>query len=277
MARWRMLVGVTVALVVLAAAGSAGATGWSRTVLRGTVESADIGLAGYQVSLYARFVDPPRTARVLGRAVTGPAGAFRIEYQVPGGHASGSAPLLFVRARSGSAIWPARSDRAGHGSHRRQRSDHRGPGSRSRSSSTAPIDGNKYGMLNAVRMAANMADPSRASSPPCSRCRPRTVPRRAPLQTFNALANVVASCVGGEASCQDLFEATRPARRAAPGQHAAGPRQHREVPVAQHRRAFDLSLGAPIYTPALAQAPDAWTLFLKFTGSFSQRPGRGTT
>ena len=67
------------------------------------MESADIGLAGYQVSLYARFVDPPRTARVLGRAVTGPAGAFRIEYQVPGGHASGSAPLLFVRARNGSA------------------------------------------------------------------------------------------------------------------------------------------------------------------------------
>jgi hypothetical protein len=32
---------------------------------------------------------------------------------------------------------------------------------------------------------------------------------------------------------------------------------------------FDLSLAQPVFDPALAQAPDSWTLFLKFTGTFS--------
>ena len=99
----RILSSSSIALLLFTVAGLSNAAGASGTTLRGTVESGGTGLAGYQVSLYARFVDPHGNASVVGRSTTGPSGEFKIDYHLPRGHSSASEPLLFVRARSGPA------------------------------------------------------------------------------------------------------------------------------------------------------------------------------
>jgi hypothetical protein len=111
----RILSRSTIALLVLTASAFPGALGESGTSLRGIVESGGTGLAAYEVSLYARFVGRLGTARVLGRATTGPAGEFEIDYQLPPGLPSSLQPMLFVRAESGPG-YAGECDRSGAGS-----------------------------------------------------------------------------------------------------------------------------------------------------------------
>ena len=69
------------------------------------------------------------------------------------------------------------------------------------------IEGNRYGMLNAVRMAANMVSPETATVAAVLRLPPNG-PETTALRTFNSLANIVAYCVATQTGCEDLFDAT---------------------------------------------------------------------
>lgn len=136
------------------------------------------------------------------------------------------------------------------------------------------IEGNTYGMFNAVYMAANLADPQTgnvgtvlASSPNAS--------ETSTLATFNSLANVVASCVTDRRNCDRLFDATT--ARGGPRPDTVieaiaslvknpaypGYPDNAEDPV------YLLSNVTPIHQPALTQRPTNWLLFLKITGSTS--------
>jgi hypothetical protein len=266
----RILSGSTIALLMLTVAGLANVQGGSGTSLRGTVESGGTGLAGYQVSLYARFVDPPGTARVLGRATTGPSGEFEIEYHLPRGHSSASQPLLFVRARSGPAMLASAIGQA----------PVAGPVVVNERTTVATgsafaqfvngsgVDGNRVGMLNAVRMAANMVDPTTGTVAAVLRLPPNGS-ETSTLPTFNSLANIVATCVAIHASCRELFDATTPPGGPRPKNVLQAVANIAKYPWLNVDKLFALSLEQPAYAPALTQKPDAWTLFLKFTGSFS--------
>ena len=191
----RILSRSTIALLVLTASAFPSARGESGTILRGTVKSGGTGLAGYEVSLYARFVGPLGTARVLGHATTGPRRCVSIDDQLPPGLPSSFQPLLFVRAARGpamlaSAIGQAPVD---------------GPVVVNERTTVATgfafaqfvdgsaIEGNRYGMLNAVRMAANImagnGNRGRRAAPASQRS------GNDGAADVNALANIVASCI----------------------------------------------------------------------------------
>jgi hypothetical protein len=205
----RILSRSTIALLVLTASAFPGALGESGTSLRGIVESGGTGLAAYEVSLYARFVGRLGTARVLGRATTGPAGEFEIDYQLPPGLPSSLQPMLFVRAESGPAMLASAIGQA----------PVPGPVVVNERTTVATgfafaqfvdgseIEGNRYGMLNAIRMAANMVDPKTGTVAAVLHLPPNG-PETTALRTFNSLANIVAYCIATEIGCKDLFDAS---------------------------------------------------------------------
>jgi hypothetical protein len=268
----RILSRSAIALLVLTASAFPSARAESGTSLRGTVESGGTGLAGYEVSLYARFVGPLGTARVLGRATTGPAGEFEIDYQLPPGLPSSFQPLLFVRAESGPATLASAIGQA----------PVPGPVVVNERTTVATgfafaqfvdgseIEGNRYGMLNAVRMAANMVDPKTGTVAAVLHLPPNG-PETTALRTFNSLANIVAYCIAAEIGCDDLFDATTVPGGPRPTSVLQAVANIAKYPWLNVATLFQLSFTQPVYDSALAQdqPPDAWTLFLKFTGSFS--------
>src|SRR5215831_19520095 len=202
----RILSCSTIALVGLTPLSVEGASGAS---LRGTVESAATGLVGYQVPLSATSPGGHGTTRILGRATTGAGGQFEIQYELPGGLPSPVQPLLFVRAERGQALLASVIGQA----------PVAGPVVVNERTTLATgfafaqfvdgsvIEGNRYGVLNAVRMAANMAAPRTGAVADVLRLPPNG-PETTGLPTFNSLANVVASCVAAPTGCQALFDAT---------------------------------------------------------------------
>jgi hypothetical protein len=268
----RILSRSTIALLVLTASAFSSARGASGTSLRGTVESGGTGLAAYEVSLDARFVGPLGTASVLGRATTGPAGEFAIDYQLPPGLPSSLQPLLFVRAERGPAMLVSAIGRA----------PVDGPVVVNERTTVATgfafaqfvdgaeIKGNRHGMLNAIRMAANLVSPETGIVAAVLRLPPNG-PETTALRTFNALANMVAYCIATTIGCDDLFNVVTMPDGPRPANVLQAVANIAKYPWLNVAELFALSFKQPAYEPALAQdqAPDAWTLFLKFTGSFS--------
>ena len=125
-------------------------------------------------------------------------------------------------------------------------------------------------MLNAVRMAANMVHPKTGTVAAVLRLPPNG-PETTALRTFNSLANIVAYCIATQTGCEDLFDATRVPGGPCPTSVLQAVANIAKYPWLNVAKLFELSFNQPVYDPALArdQPPDAWTLFLKFTGSFS--------
>ena len=265
-----MLSGSTIVLLLSVVAGLASAGAIGKTSLRGAVSSGGAGLAGYEVSLYARFIGPVDAEAVLGSTATDAAGQFQIDYQLPRGLPSSLRPLLFIRAQSGSAMLASAIGQA----------PVAGPVVVNERTTVAAgfafaqfvnglaIDGNRYGMLNAVRMAANLADPATGAVAAVLNLPPNG-PETSTLRTFNALANIVAHCIAAQTGCDALFDATTAPGEARPGNVLQAVANIAKYPWLNVAGLFDLSRAEQTYAPALDAAPDAWTLFLKFTGSFS--------
>ena len=262
----RILSGSTIALLALSVAGFASAKGAGETTLRGTVKSGGTGLAGYEVSLYARFVDPQEGAKVLGRATTDHAGEFEIDYRLP----HGVQPLLFVRAKRGPAMLASAIGQAPVAGHVvvNERTTVATGFAFAQFVRGSGVDGNRVGMVNAVRMAGNMVRAQTGTLAPVLRLPPNG-PETSALPTFNSLANVVAHCIATHAGCRELFDATTPPGGVRPKSVLQAVANIAKYPWLNVDQLFALSLEQQTYAPALAQKPDAWTLFLKFTGSFS--------
>ena len=119
-------------------------------------------------------------------------------------------------------------------------------------------------------MAANMADPNTGTVAPVLGLPPNGS-ETTTLPTFNSLANIVANCVATQTGCDDLFDATTVPGGPPPNNVLQAVANIAKYPWLNVDELFDLSFEQPAYAPALPQdePPDAWTLFLKFTGSFS--------
>jgi len=267
-------VAISAAVVAIGLTATAGAARPGALTLRGSVKSGDTGLAGYSVSVYAGFVDRKPHWVLLGSDTSDGAGDFQITYSVPGGLRD-SEPLLFVEARRGramlaSAIGVGPSTVPGHvvvnerttvatGNAFAQFVDGR------------KIEGNTYGMTNAVHMAANLADPQTGAVGSVLASTPNGTETSA-LATFNSLTNAVASCIADTDNCTRLFEATAPPGGPPPStvlEAVANIVKYPSYPTDRQvlgDPVFQLSTLAPIYQPALTQEPTNWLLFLKFTG-----------
>jgi hypothetical protein len=206
-----MLIAAVVAMA-LALTAPAAAARPSGAIVRGTVESGDTGLGEYSVSVYAAFVDhKPRWVR-LGSDTTDGAGIFQITYSVPRGR-TGSEPLLFVEATRGDAML---ASAVGFGlgavpAHVvvNERTTVATGNAFAQFVDRRKVEGNRYGMTNAVHMAANLADPQTGAVGSVLASTPNGL-ETSTLATFNSLANAVASCIAEADDCTRLFEATRP-------------------------------------------------------------------
>jgi DNA-binding beta-propeller fold protein YncE len=260
-----VVIAASLGLILIAAAKVSAAP---FLTVRGSVESGESGLEGYKVSLLATFVGAVTRTQVLGRGTTGGFGEFEIHYGLP----AKSRPILFILAEKGSAMLASAIGRA----------PLVGPVVINELTTVATgfafaqfvdgktVKGNRYGMLNAVHMAANMAHPETGTVAAVLRLPPNG-PETAALRTFNSLANIVASCIAAETGCEALFDATTLPGGPRPTSVLQAVANIAKYPWLNVATLFDLSFEQEAYGPALAQdqEPDAWTLILKFTGSFS--------
>jgi hypothetical protein len=239
-------------------------------VLHGTVESGGSGLPGYAVSLLASTVGPHGRTAVLGRTVTDPDGGFKIRYAVPRSRKSQDRSILYLRAERGDSMLVSA---LGEGAdfevaHVNERTTVAMATAFAQFVERGSIRGNTYGMLNAVHMAGNMADPATGTI--------AEVLARAPngddttgLRTFNSLTNMVAACVSATAGCDALFDATTLPGGTRPDTVLQAVANIAKYPWLHVAALFDLSLVTRVYTPTRDEAPSGWSVFLKFTGSFT--------
>ena len=137
------------------------------------------------------------------------------------------------------------------------------------------IQGNPYGMSNAVQMAANLADPQSGDVGVVLASLPNAT-ETTTLATFNSLTNAVASCVAVASNCAKLFEAATPPGGPPPSNVLQAVANIVKNPSylnpngtpAPDDPLFDLSEQREINSPYLTQRPPSWLLFLKLTGGF---------
>jgi hypothetical protein len=265
---------VALALFLLASATGLVACndGGDNLKLNGSVRSGSVGLDGYTVSLYANFVDRPDGWQLLASSVADADGNFQIFYDVPSSERS----VLLVQADRGPVTL---ASAIGYGGEVpasvvvNERTTVAAGNAFAQFVSGRRVAGNAVGMINAVRMAGNLANPATGEPGEVIARTPNGSDTRT-FQTFNSLANAVAACVASDRSCQDLFAVAEP-----PG--AAAPRNVLQAvanivkypwypgyPNDQPDPLFELSKTAPVYQPVLDFRPTNWLLFLKITGGF---------
>jgi hypothetical protein len=249
-------------------AASADAAGLTRT-LKGIVEGDGGAQAGYKISLYAAFPGGP-FKKLVGSDTTDGGGNFEIKYRLlPGGYTK---PVLYVLAEKGKAmLGSAVGDLSKQdnivvnelttvaiGTAFAQFIDGR------------EISGNTYGMLNAVAMAANMANPKTGAIGEVLDNGPNGSDTST-RNTFYSMANIVAACVDNPNNCYDLFDFATPIDGPAPKtvlQALANMTKYpSEQTISNADGLFNLSLEDQVYVPALSSNPSSWLLFIKFTGA----------
>ncbi len=264
----RALFAVVIIAMTLALGAFSQADAAKNLRLRGIVESNAAGLSGYNVSLYASFVTSPRKIKVLGTAVTDSSGQFEFDYKMP----SHRPAVVYLLAANGQAMLAsAISDGPVTGYVSVNEITTVATGFAFAQFVTAQgLAGNRYGMLDAVHMAANMANPQTGKIADVLALPPNG-PETEALDTFNSLANMVADCVQSSGGCADLLAAATVSGAAAPQNVLEAVANIAKYPWSNNDALFNLSTENPLYTPALSAAPHAWTIFLKFTGSFSSQ------
>lgn len=262
---------VAFALFVLAAVGSLVACnggGGDSLQLKGSVRSGNVGQAGYTVSLYANFVDRPDGWQFLALSTTDANGNFQITYELPSERS-----VLVVQADRGLATL---ASAIGYGGNLpasvviNERTTVATGNAFAQFVSGRRVAGNAVGMVNAVRMAGNLANAATGEAGEVISRTPNGIETRT-YPIFNALANAVAACVASDRACQDLFAAARPPGRAAPDnvlQAVANIVKYPSFPDSALDPVFKLSQANPLYQPALKESPTSWLLFLKITGGF---------
>ncbi|WP_193165239.1 NHL repeat-containing protein [Microbulbifer hainanensis] len=215
-----------------------------------------------------------RHGKTIATTHTDQYGKFRLKYRQPYVLSRRLKPLYFVIAEKGPAML---ASAIGNG---RKLPKHIAVNERTTVATATSfaqfihgrnIAGNTYGLLNAVRMAANMANPLTGNLASVLANEPNGT-YTATLKTFNSLANVVASCVADAGNCLALFDATSPEGEPPVQtvlQALANATKYPSYPNYPHDvddPLFLLSLASPIYQPALLERPTNWLLFLKFTG-----------
>jgi hypothetical protein len=269
---YRQALAVAAVLVALASTGVGNA---QALTLRGAIQSNAIGLAGYEVSLYASPLGRRGWIR-LGGAATNAAGGFQMNYHLPWGVDLPS--VLIVKAVRGpsmlaSAIGLSRNPPTNIVVN--ERTTVATGVAFAQFIHGASINGNVFGLANAVFMAANLANP-RTGAVGVPLAFPPNGGTTTTLRTFNSLANVVASCVAAQAYCTRLFRAATPPGGAAPtnvlqaiSNIIKNPSYVRpDGSLTATDPLFSLSKERPIYTPFLLARPTNWLLFLKITGGF---------
>ncbi len=249
--------------------------------IRGRVKGNGSLLADYRVYLYVSYAGKFPVDHILGVSTTDAAGEFEIRYRLPGRLSPWLKPVYFVIAEKRQAML---AGAVGAGSKILKKVVINERTTVATGTSFAQfvkgrrILGNTYGMLNAVEMAKNMANPKNGRIGEVLARKPNGADTTT-LATFNSLTNVVAACIANTANCNALFAATsgggtEPRNVLQAIANIAKFPAYPNYPLNADDPLFLLSLLSPIYQPALTDRPTNWLLFLKFTGGFFTEQNR---
>ena len=250
--------------------------------LQGSVAALNgIGQANYKVSMYASFGDRGPSWRLLGTDTSTATGDFRISYALPPGLAD-KEPALFLFAEKGAAMLASAIGTASTAPADvvvNERTTVATGNAFAQFVAGRAIDGNATGVRNAVRMAANLADPRTGAAGVILASTPNGTDTST-FATFNALANVVASCVADARNCARLFQAATPPGGPPPAnvlQAIANIVKHPAYPGYPSNAddpLFQLSQATPVYQPSLIAATDQLAAVPQVHRRVLQRPGQ---
>lgn len=128
------------------------------------------------------------------------------------------------------------------------------------------IFGNRVGVRNAAAMVGNMVDVTTGEIAPVLAHRPNGS-ATSTLTTFNSLANMVAACIASQPNCARLFVAAPWSDGNRTGHTLQAIANIARNPWRNVATLFGIARRSNAYQPALAAAPDAWTIALKFRGN----------
>src|SRR5262249_32370641 len=127
------------------------------------------------------------------------------------------------------------------------------------------VGGPSPGLQNAAGTAQNLASlatggvAARLAAPPNGAF-------TSTMATFNSLADMLAGCVQSMSSCDALFDAADPPRGRTPRDTFEAMVDVAQSPWHDVAALFAASQASSTYQPALAAAPEAWTLAIRYQG-----------
>lgn len=137
------------------------------------------------------------------------------------------------------------------------------------------VAGTAPGLANAAAMSRNLADPYSGELGEVLTSAPNGS-ETSTLPTFVSLVSMLIGCVASDAICADLYEAATPPGGEAPDTTLAAFADIAASPAADVDALFDLAQHGQLASePGLAEAPDAWTLALRFDGDGESLDGPG--
>lgn len=211
---------------------------------------------------------------MLARACTGPDGRFRLAYRQPQGPGAvlyltadggpqapalrlaavlgpGAGPEVVVNERTTVAAAYAFAQFTRHGA----------------------VSGGSPGLPNAAAISHNLADVRTGGIAPLLAAPPNGR-QTSTLAAFNSLANLLAGCVRGR-GCDELLRLAQPPGQPKPEDIFQAAADIARMPGNHVAELFALARTEPVYRPALAAAPVAWTLALRYDGNGHELNGPG--
>lgn len=247
-----------IAVLTLALTGMA-----SAATLQGSVRSDRLPLEAYAVKLYRAGADRP--VRLLGSAVSKAGGAFTIDFVPP----TEDAAILYLVAQSGRvslATVVGRVPLDVDGVVVNERTTVATAYTLAQFIDAGKITGNAVGIANGAAMFRNLVDPETGELAPVLGQSPNG-PDTSALPTFNAVANMVLGCVRDRGRCGAFLQASRSPWGRTPFQTLQAVVNIARNPWHNVPELFAVSRGGlHPYRPALSEAPNAWTLPIRFRG-----------
>ncbi|GAA4657686.1 hypothetical protein GCM10023347_05740 [Streptomyces chumphonensis] len=135
------------------------------------------------------------------------------------------------------------------------------------------VAGRRPGLQNAAAVAHNLADIKDGSVGDVLAAPPNG-DRTSTLRTVNTLADILSGCTAGE-TCQSLFDLARHPGAPPPRETFQAVADIARLPGRKAAELFALAEGRDAYVPRLTQAPDAWTIALRYVGNGHEIDGPG--
>jgi hypothetical protein len=240
----------------------------------GWVRSGNTPIVSSTVTLYLAGDEKGAGESVLGAAVTDADGFFSLSYTPPGDpkavlYLIADGPSLSVRLATVLGTAPVAPEVTIN-----ERTTVATAYAMAQFIAGHAIGGKHPGLQNASGMVRNLIDPATGNVADLLGTSPNGLDTST-MRTFNALANLLASCLSSESNCATVFGLTTPPGGPPPGNtlQAAVNIAHR--PWQNNEELFLASLVVPPYDPFLLLPLVTWTLALKFVGNGREFDGPG--
>ncbi|WP_432079115.1 hypothetical protein [Streptomyces sp. YPW6] len=252
---------------------------------RGVVRSGDRPIAAAEVTLFRAGDRPGAGARPLARTRSDAQGRFTLSYRAPDSPdavlylTADAGPAGHPHHRTGHRVRPVRLvamlDRGKrHGKVvLNERTTVAAGFAMAQFTRRGEVAGSRPGLQNAAAVSHNLADIGDGSAAEVLSTAPNG-DRTSSLRAFNTLADILSGCTAGQ-TCESLFAlAARPGAQA-PKETFQAVADIARLPGSRPAELFALGQGRNTYRPRLTEAPDAWTIALRYVGNGHELDGPG--